>query len=491
MKTVRLFLWLICSYTGMVQAQVGGIDPNFTPGDGFGPSMFTGLCRVVLQQPDGKLLVGGGFEVYDGDTSIFLARLNPNGTRDNSFTPQINKSWSGSVATIALQPDGKILVGGTFETVAGQPRQNLARLHANGTLDTSFSIASGFNFGVTAVAVLPDGKILVGGGFTIFDPNWNGTQTPVNGFVRLQANGALDTTFNISGAFSQVPGFNRASAKFIALQPDGKILAAGQIGSSGPQGNRLYIARFNANGSLDPSFDAGNHPANTRDQFNATLIQFKLLPNGKIMLGGTYVGGVSGLDRLNSDGSLDTTFVVSPGLNDHRCWALAAQGDGKVLAARVNFGPPSEAMILERYLPNGQLDTAFPTRFFGNDVNDILVQQDGNIVLVGNFSYNPRGIMRLIGDYSTVDVHEHAAKHVPVKVYPQPAQDFVQIEWPAEQFESGLQLQIRSIDGRLWHEQALEQSNTIVTLHGLPDGLYFYEITKGTMRLHHGKLLKQ
>lgn len=142
----------------------GALDASFDLGTGFDSQV-----RSITLQPDGKILVGGFFTAFNGTTQNRIARLNSDGTLDTSFN--IGTGFNGPVHSIALQPDGKILAGGGFTSYNGQTQNKLVRLNSDGTLDTSLDLGTGFSYGVISIALQPDGKILVGGLFT----KYNGT----------------------------------------------------------------------------------------------------------------------------------------------------------------------------------------------------------------------------------------------------------------------------------------------------------------------------
>mgnify|MGYP001106914624 CR=1 FL=1 len=471
MKKMLLSLWMLTAAAVGLWSQLGIIDPNFDPGTGFGPDSWTGKCEVVVQQPDGKLLIGGQFTTYNDESSPYLVRLNLDGSRDESFTSPFEQSWGYYVETIALQPDGKILIGGYFDEIAGVTVGNIARINSDGSFDASFDPGSGFNHGLKTIAVQADGKVLVAGGFTIYDYYWNGSQTPVNGFVRLNADGSLDNSFDASLAFADTTDFVSVHVGPILIQPDGKILAGGRYSIAGI-GSHNFIARFLSDGSLDTSFDAGNHPGNSTDMYNGMVNDLALLPDGKIYVSGNYVGIISGLDRLNADGSLDASFSVGLSINDHRSYPIAVQPDGKILAARVNFGAPNEAMILERFLSDGTLDSSFPSTFFSSDVTDILVQADGNITLVGYFSYNPTGIMRLVGD-SPLQTDTYSGFGENVRIFPNPAKDQLNLM----HVPHGSQVSLLDLAGRnLYTSGTIYQETLSVSLSDFNPGIYLIRI---------------
>src|SRR6266581_1650760 len=223
----------------------------------------------------------------------------------DSFNPGAN----AAVDSLAVQADGKILVGGGFTTLGGQSRNYIGRLNGDGTLDTSFNpgaVGGAFPY-VSSVAVQADEKILVGGFFAILGGQFR------YGIGRLNPDGTLDTGFN--------PGAG-ISVSSLAVQADGKILVAGRFPALGGQ-SRTNIGRLNADGTLDTSFSPGAA---------GLLYSLALQADGKILLGGSFLtlGGQSrnNIGRLNADGTLDTSF--NPGAGNF-VNSMAMQADGKIL----------------------------------------------------------------------------------------------------------------------------------------------------------------
>src|SRR5204862_3007274 len=140
------------------------------------------IIQALAVQPDGKVVVGGIFSSIKGTNRNGIARLNADGTLDNSFN--CGTGTNGAVSSIVLQPDGKMLIGGYFTAVNGTNRSGIARLNANGSLDSSFNPGTGANY-VTSVGLQPDGKVLIRGGFTTVNV------TNRNGIARLNAKGSL------------------------------------------------------------------------------------------------------------------------------------------------------------------------------------------------------------------------------------------------------------------------------------------------------------
>ncbi|MGA2864908.1 MAG: delta-60 repeat domain-containing protein [Verrucomicrobiota bacterium] len=329
-----------------------------TPDD-FDPGANSYVYSLAVQA-DGKILVGGQFTTLGGRTRNYLGRLNADGTLDTAFNP-----GAGSfVYSLAVQADGKILVGGQFTTLGGQPRNHLGRLNADGTLDGGFN--PGADQVVRSLAVQADGKVLVGGGFSTL-----GGQ-PRNCIGRLDADGTLDSGFN-PGAGGWHPQPWVAS---LAVQADGKILVGGGFTTLGGQ-TRNCIGRLNADGTLDSGFNPGA---------GSTVTSLAVQADGEILVGGSFgtLGGQTRncIGRLNADGTLDSAFNPGAGVS---VFSLAVQADGEILvggAFSTLSGQPRNK--IGRLNADGTLDSAFNPGASGY-VNALAVQPDGKILLGGEF----------------------------------------------------------------------------------------------------------
>jgi uncharacterized delta-60 repeat protein len=215
----------------------GTLDTTFNSSTGF-----NGIVRsVVIQPTDKRILVGGSFTAYNGTTENYIARLNTDGTLDTTFAPG-GVGFNNIVYSLAVQADGHIVVGGSF-TVFNTTTQNyIARLNANGTLDTTFAPGTALNNNVFAVAVQADGNILAGGLFTAYG------STAANYLARLTTAGALDTTFATTiGAGANGPIYSLALQSLQSVQ---HILVGGSFSSFNSAACN-NIARLNSDGSLD------------------------------------------------------------------------------------------------------------------------------------------------------------------------------------------------------------------------------------------------
>lgn len=452
------------------------LDPSFDPGDGFSEGYF-GQVNAMITLPSGQILVGGDFIRYNGTFTPTIALLNPDGTLDPSFNP--GTGFDRTVTALGLQSDGRIIVGGSFSSYDGNPVIGLARLNTDGSLDNSFSIAP--NIGVNALVVQPDDRIVVGGSLSgrvtrfnadgtddnTFDPgtgivgfgvntidlqsdgriiiggsfsSYNGV--PRTNLVRINSDGSLDTGFDITlnssvnailvqpddrivftGNFTDFAnrlvrvendgtldgGFNAASelisgfAFALALQSDGKIVVGGNFRGSDFEN----VVRFNATGERDLSFQAGTQDINNRVNINAIAIQANDQP---IIAGSfnTYRGqGLSNIARLGDNGAVDLTFNASPGFTANTfpfISSIAVQDDGRIIAVGdfLNFDNTFLSGIT-RLNPDGSLDNTLNVGSgFDDQVRNVVIQPDGRILVVGDFFvYNgtaTQGIARLNTD---------------------------------------------------------------------------------------------
>ncbi len=273
----------------------GSIDATFNPG-GAG---FNGRVWAIAIQPDGKILVGGLFSDYNGVTYGSIVRMDSFGTIDPTFNFGGTGGLStGGAFTIALQTDGKILVGGSFLTYNALPVQkSLIRLDTVGVLDPLFNPGgSGFDNYVKSIAIQSDGFILCGGAFTTY----NGAAVS-NYLIRLNNIGAVDPLFNPAGA-----GLNNISAT-LAIQSDGMILCGGNFTTYNGVAVQRSIIRLNTVGVLDPLFNPGGAG------FDNDVNCIELQPDGTIYIGGffTTYNGVPvshHLVKLSDTGIADPYF---------------------------------------------------------------------------------------------------------------------------------------------------------------------------------------
>ena len=308
---------------------------------------------AVALQPDGKILIGGDFTQVDGVAANRVARLNADGTVDTTFnvvvtpgpppttTPGTGAAGAGdssAVRVIVVQPDGKIVVGGSFTTFNDLPREYLVRLNPDGSVDPTFvgpDFSQPYNWKVSSLSLQPDNKILVGGRFFFGLENL----TQKSGIIRVLTNGSLDPTFVTDRGASAYgnPGWIQ-EVRAMALQRNGQIVIGGDFngfGGTAPLANikRNRLARLNANGSLDsfnPNVDGNINYPTPASSVGALFIQ----ADGNILVGGEFASitavPMNSMARLGVGGSIDTTFNVGTG-STGEVFDFTMQANGKAV----------------------------------------------------------------------------------------------------------------------------------------------------------------
>ena len=331
------FLWVnqsTASNIAIIDAITGALDATFATNVGTGLN-FEGKALAI--QGDGQILVAGDFSTVSGVSRNRMARIAPSGVLDMSFNPT---SLSGNpVKAIAVQADGNILVGGFFTGTVNAT--GVARLTpATGALDSSFVTGTGFlmsGSSVNALAIQPDGRILVGGNFTQF----NGT-TGVNCIARLNANGSLDTAFKAASGTGFVTNFLGLGVANLNVLSDGKILATGEFTSFNST-TRNYAARLSESGALDPTFVSPLSASLGQAMVLAAVVQGSPPSgDGKFIIGGGLmfpgVSDVLGIVRLDSaNGARDTTISVPTLLRGAKPRSLTYADDGALLVGGNRF----------------------------------------------------------------------------------------------------------------------------------------------------------
>ncbi|HRY51520.1 MAG TPA: M12 family metallo-peptidase [Candidatus Paceibacterota bacterium] len=304
---------------GISRGRIAELTPTGALSSGFDPGRGAkyAICALAAAS-DRMVYIGGEFNEVNGTNRGHIARLFPTGLLDLSFKPHAQDDFNpdnglgDSVYALSLQSDGQIVAGGRFTTVNQRPCLHVARFRSNGSHDSTFAMDNGPDAPVYALAIQPDGKILLGGDFTTLKNH------PCPGLARLTPGGDLDPSFN-------PPLGLQGQVRALALQADGRVLAAGRfLLTSGLAWTNL--ARFNPDGSPDLSFGNSTGP-------NDTVHCLAIQSDGRIILGGAFtdLGGTprNRVGRLNSDGSLDGRFNAGSGPND-AVYAVALQPDGNI-----------------------------------------------------------------------------------------------------------------------------------------------------------------
>jgi len=316
-------------------AQPGSLDTTFNYNPNvipyyLGQSGPDGVVNIIVKQIDGKIILGGEFNKYNGYTRKGIVRINSNGSVDETFI--VGTGFSNSVKDIDIQTDGKIIVSGFFGTYNGVTANSIVRLNPNGSIDPSFDSGLGTNSaGIYNVVLTSEQKIVITGHFSTYDGQSK------NSIARLNLDGTLDNSF----LFSNPP----SSIYSVAIQQDDKIIVCN------PE-----LRRINPDGSIDTNYNAAN--VNFSGGISTRLL---LLSSGKLLVTGNFTGfnGISriGIALFNEDGTLDESF--DPGLG--------------VTGGSANMDNPNNSDYL----------------LFINNVFTMKERVDGKIILAGNFSsYN-------------------------------------------------------------------------------------------------------
>jgi uncharacterized delta-60 repeat protein len=345
----------------------GSYNRSFNIGTGFQGTVATQQVNTIVQHSDGKIICGGAFATYNGVSANSIVRLNADGSRDTSFA--IGTGFNNTVNRLAIQSDGKVIVGGLFTTYQGVAANRIIRLNADGSSDTSFAIGTGFNNTVNHIAIQSDGKVIVGGAFVSYQG------VSANRIIRLNADGSRDTSFAIGTGFFNV-------VNHIAIQSDGKVIVGGAFTTyQGVAAN--YIIRLNTDGSRDTSFAIGTG-------FGNTVNRLAIQSDGKVICGGgssTYQGVSTGstIIRLNTDGSRDTSFAVGGSFNYSN--DIILQNDGKIIIF-LTFWLSQNINGIARLNVDGTIDTSFtlPGLGFPLTVRTLAILQNNTFLVGGAFN---------------------------------------------------------------------------------------------------------
>lgn len=343
------------------------LDKTFT-----NPRVKPNPVRAIVPLPNGKVLIAGSFAKVGGEAYSGVARLNADGTVDTSFH---NREINARVNAMVRLPSGKIVIGGDFTSVGGLPYGHLARLKQNGGLDRTFSDPKANN-GIWALSALSHDRFLAAGGFTGID----GTSRAR--LARINSSGHVDTTFND-------PGVGCCTVFTVAQTTKGKVLIGGEFSTVSGQ-PRIRIAQLRRNGSLDPSFI----PSDFQD---GSVESIAVLPNGKLVAGGGFstVGGQPYLHvvRLTATGSIDLGFrnpqvgVIGHLDNVNQVVALA---NGKlVVAGEFDSVRGRSYGNLVQLNSNGTLTRSFPNFGINGEIKSIAVgdaSATGHVFIGGLFT---------------------------------------------------------------------------------------------------------
>ncbi len=444
------------------------IDTPFISGSGFN----TGVTTMILQQ-DGKILVGGTFLSYNGTTGISrMARLNGNGTLDNTFSTDVFAGTAfPEVSAIAVQVDGKIIAGGDFTEYNSASQSGIVRLNSDGSYDPSFSIGSGFDGVVKELLIQNDGRIIVAGNFD----NYN--DTVAGNIIRLHPNGVIDQSF-VTGT-----GFN-SDIDVIALQSDEKLIVGGGFSSYNGTPGLFKLTRLNSDGTLDNTFDVGTGAAGS-----TRVSTVKILSDGKIAIGGSFLSfngqGPTRINRLNSDGSLDNTFLSSSGGFENSVWAIEELPNGELLVGglfQVHNAIPAERLVILN--DDGSRNFMFPQEFgMSHAVSSLVLQPDGKALVGGEFTgFMPiatQGVGRIarviVDEAASVDYLDPAG--INFNIYPNPATSEVTLTFTNWNAPSDIPyIIIYDLHGRQVNRLDLKTTSSKLNISSLNKGTYVVQL---------------
>lgn len=478
---IRAVVWNLMPLEGQYRTGLVALTADGTFDPAFGtPTGFDATPGDVLVQPDGRIVVVGDIQGYDGAHRRGLIRLMPDGAADPSFGTGsgISPYWFSSGA-LAMQTNGQLIVAGGFSYYNGVERRGVVRLQSNGAIDMSFDPDYGSDLGVKCVAIQSNGKILVGGDFNWFD--YNG----IAGIARLNTNGAVDASFD--------PGVGVDGTVYcIAVQPDGKILLAGSIYMVDSVLRRM-VARLDPNGSLDTSFEVAGGPS------WGTIRSMVCLPDSRILIAGEFTLQGSNMTynniaRLMPDGSLDETFFAGEG-SDGTVHEILVQPDGRIVVVGLfsNFHGQTAGGI-SRLLPDGDLDPSFSAGTgalpWGNDdrgsISEIALQGN-NLIVTGGFiefdGYPRHRIARLFNEFTTTV--SSTADHQ-FFAYPNPTEGNItmNITGPAS-------IVVHDLEGRMVLTKRINGvQRPVIDLSGQDGGIYMVKVNDGTQQ-HTMRVVKQ
>lgn len=403
------------------------LDQSFNPSGAYLSGTAVSLQAIAIQ-PNDRIIVAGEFDVFSGVSAKHIARLLENGNPDLSFSSGSGVSWinpNAAITAVAIQNDGRIIIGGRFDKYDGVIRNGIARLYPNGALDPSFDPGSGFiGQGPSSIVIQPDGKILVAGVFTGYKGQ------PMNKIGRLDVSGNIDPSFNSANS---IPPIDADDVKLF-LQSNGRIFLYGKFSNYNNSGKN-NIVRLTSGGNLDPSFTGTGSPVGTR------IWAVDVDPiTGQVYIGGEFSAFNNNSNshyftRTSSTGVVDNSFIggYGPGID---VYALKRQGDGKIII--------------------GGLFTSY-----------------NSIVGIGHITrIDPKfvGVQNRVMDKLDIDQEKTLAS---ISIYPNPSEGIFNIDFKGYD-ESKFDITIYNALGQLIHKGSVTPQNTNqIDLTRFEAGSYF------------------
>jgi uncharacterized delta-60 repeat protein len=376
-RTVVVMMCVLMPAAGW--AAPGDLDPTFLPNiSGGSPTK----VKAIVVQNDGKILIGGDFTAVDNVPRNGIARLNTDGSLDPSFVPPAY--YDAHIVAIHVYPNGDVLIGGQIfldGTYAGLRQLNL--LSATGALlsdvDLSSTLYDDNSNIVTSMMVEPTGEVVIGGGFYWLK------DMKVQGLARIGI--GIGTPSTVNAALGVAAGLDNDTAvaltvRSIVRDASGKLLIGGSFVSASNHG----LMRLNADGTADPTFTSTGVDAN--GGVNSVILE----SDGKILVSGSFteVNGMSTprLARLNSDGTLDGNHASVVLFNMAAPLTMRQDGAGRILLGGI-LGPINSTNRngIARFLNDFSLDSFYPSPSGVNgEVWAISHQSDGRVLIGGYFT---------------------------------------------------------------------------------------------------------
>ncbi len=483
-----------------VNAQSGSLDNTFDT-DGivttnFGASAENG--RAMAIQSNGKIVVAGAG--FNGTSTYFtLARYNSNGSLDITFDSDgmvtTNVGNESKAYAIAIQPDGKIVAAGYSDNGVNRDFA-VVRYDSTGALDLTFdtdgmvtTIIGTGGGEAYSVALQSDGKIILGG-YASFSVTATSDDFAL---VRYKSNGSLDSTFDSDGIVTTAIGTLKDEGNSVAIQTDGKIILAGHSDIGGTVA--FATARYKSNGVLDSTFDADGIATYAFVSNNSEGNSAALQSDGKIVVTGFSDSGTKSdfaLIRCKIDGSLDSTFGVNGkvttaiGSADDESNSIVIQSDGKIVVAGKSDNGSDDDFAVARYKTDGSLDTSFSAdgkvttsiASVDDEGFGVAIQADGKIVVAGeNKNGSPNFADFAVVRYNNALVGAGVSTIVNqtegFKIYPNPSTGIFKLEWNGDKNASV------KIFNLLGGEVLQQQITNKIDLSTFGKGVFFVMINNG------------
>lgn len=410
--------------SGIARLNADGSWDNTFDGPDFDQQYYIRV-RAFKELNDGKYLVAGEFTDFsDGTNQTSIIRLNNNGSLDQTFNAGFNKSFNPIIWAMEVQPDGKILIAGDFTNT--QHGNRIVRLNTDGSVDNTFKADAATN-GIRDIKLLANGKILISGKFNISP--WK------NGVAVLNTDGSLDS------AFSHNQPNNSSVANVYprtAIQSNGKIVVAGFSQASS---SRIEIVRYNADYTVDSTFHKATNTSSSGNYITDMAVQKddKIIATGYFFKDYDGNTSISGIMRLNADGTVDTTFNTNKGFGSSSLvYDCAIQADGKILVTTENTTYQGESLRISAG---------------GFTTNQSIIRLNGNAVA------GPSGV-------------QNKAIHNGFTFYPNPSSNQIFIN----QLQGQSTISIHNLSGQLIFKDKVVTPNTTIDVSGFANGIYILQV---------------